>query len=332
MTKPQITIIGLGLIGGSIGLGLTASAKEIHIVGHDIDARQSRLARKKGAVHESKLNLIDACKDADLVIVATPILAIQETLELIGPHLNKGCVVTDTATLKEPVLAWAAETLPAGVSFVGGDPLLSPDVQPTELEPMQGLELARPDLFQKAFYFLCAPPETPPTAVKRVTDMTNLLQARPFFLDPAEHDGMRAAVEGLPMLTSLALMTELSDAPGWQEARKLADHLFRMTTVSLVRDAEIQREKVLLNAAYLVPRLDSLIKQLTQLREWITQKDAAALEEAFDRASTVRARWLTEQTDSDWQEGLSELGVGGTFGSLKSALGFGSRPQEPKEE
>ncbi|MCP4515874.1 MAG: prephenate dehydrogenase/arogenate dehydrogenase family protein, partial [Delftia sp.] len=112
MNKPCITIIGLGLIGGSIGLALQASGKAIHVVGHDIAPGVSRLAQKKGVVNKSNLNLPSACENADLLIIATPITASRETLADIKPHLKPGCVITDTAVLKGPVLAWAEEILP----------------------------------------------------------------------------------------------------------------------------------------------------------------------------------------------------------------------------
>lgn len=332
MTKPRITIIGLGLIGGSIGLGLMDSAKSVHIVGHDIDPRQSKLAKKKGAVNESTMNLFDACRDADLIIIATPITAIRETLELIGPDLKQGCVVTDTATLKAPVLAWAAETLPDGVSFVGGDPLLNPTAHSTDQMNLQGLEEARADLFERAFYFLCPPPEAHPTAVKRVTDMVNLIQGRPFYIDPVEHDGMRAAVDGLPLLASLALMQEAGAAPGWREARKVADHIFGMATASLTGDAATHRAQVLLNAAHLLPRLDALIHELGELREWIADKDAAVLEEAFEQAVSVRTRWLVDRAKAEWEEELGEISMPGALDGLGNMLGLGSRKPGPKEK
>lgn len=332
MTKPCVTIIGLGLIGGSIGLGLTAGAKTIHVVGHDIDSSRGRLAQKKGAVHESRMNLIDACQDADLVVLAIPITNIRETLELIAPHLKQGCVVTDTATLKQPVLAWAAEILPASVPFVGGDPLLKPNLQPEDLTPVQGIEQARADLFQDALYALCPVTETHPTAVKRVSDMINLLNARPFYVDPVEHDGMRAAVEGLPALTGLALMHQVSGSPGWQETRKLADHIFGMTTAPLADDAEAQRARLLLNADHLLPRVDAMIRELEQLREWIAAKNAPALEEVIDQALASRSRWLTDRAKGDWDEELAELGISGTLGSLGNMFGIGPGRRKPKEK
>jgi prephenate dehydrogenase len=330
MANPQITIIGLGLVGGSMGLALAASAMPLKIVGHDIDAGRGRLAKKMGAVNESRMNLIDACQDADLIIVATPLTAVRETLELIGPHLKHGCVVTDTATLKEPVLAWASEVLPAGVYFVGGDPVLSRSFHPDDTEGLPGIQQARSDLFQEAFYFLCAPAKASPAAVKRVSDMATLLGARPFFVDPIEHDGMRAAVEGLPMLVSLALMREVSDSPGWREARKIAGHDFGEATALLDREAAIQRTLILLNAPHLLPRLEALIREMAQLRDWITAEDGPALEQAFEQATSARARWLRDRQRSEWGEELGEMGISGTFDTLKGALGLGSR--NPKRE
>lgn len=332
MTQPRITIIGLGLIGGSIGLAIKASGKAIYVVGHDIDPGQNRLAQKKGAVDKSTMNLLNACQDADMVVIATPITAMRETLEVIGPHLKPGCVVTDTATLKEPVLAWAAETLPPNVSFIGGDPMLNPAAQPTDLMTPAGLEMARADLLQGAPYVLCAPVEATPTAVKRVADMVNLIQARPFYIDPVEHDGMRAAVEGLPTLVSLALMQRVSGSPGWREARKLADHVFGMATAPLEDDAATQRAKVLLNADRLLPHLDALIEELTRMRAWITTGDAAALEEAFDQATSVRNHWLIDRARAEWEQGIGEPTLPGASDAFGRLFGLGSRAPKNKEE
>lgn len=330
MAKPRITIIGLGLIGGSIGMALKASSDMIHVVGHDIDFGRSRLAQKMGAVDQSVVNLIDACQDAQLVIIAIPITAIRDTLEFIGPHLSQGCVVTDTATLKAPVLAWAAETLPDGISFVGGDPLLNPQARPEDLATLQGLEMARADLFEDALYALCPSPEAPPAAINRVTNVVNLIQARPFYVDPLEHDGMQAAVGGLPALIGLALMQEVGGSPGWREARKLADSVFGAVTAPLAGDAAEQRAQVLLNADNLLVRLDSMHRELARLREWVASQNAAALEQAFDQAASTRARWLADRATSSWEEQLGESGTAGTLGAFGRMFGSGRQRSREK--
>jgi prephenate dehydrogenase len=332
MAKPRVSIIGLGLIGGSIGLALRSGTQSVEIIGHDLDPGIGSLAQKKGAVDKSTVNLIGACEGADLVVIATPITAIRETLELIGPHLKQGCVVTDTATLKEPVLTWAAETLPRGVSFVGGDPLLNPSSKPEDLAAAQGFDAAHVDLFQDSLYVLCPAADTSPRAVKRVTDMITLLKARAFYVDAVEHDGMRAAVDGLPKLTGLALMQQASESSGWQEARKLADHVFGASTASLAGDAALRTSEALLNAGHLLPRIDALVRELTRLREWIALENADALQEAYDRADSVRTRWLLDRDEGAWEEELAELGIKGTLGSLGDMLGVGFRDRKPKDE
>lgn len=309
MTQPRITIIGLGLIGGSLGLALKAAVVDMHVVGHDADRDRSKRALKMGAVDTSTRNLSEACQDADLVVVTTPITAIRETLAAIGPHLKPGCVVTDTATLKEPVLTWAAETLPAGISFVGGAPTLNPAAQPDEMPSWDsglwaplGLESARADLFQDAPYVLCPLARATPAAVKHVTNMIDLIQARPFYVDPLEHDGMRATVEGLPALIGLALMQQAAGSPSWREARKLADRAFGMTTAPLDGDAAMHSTQTLLNAPQLVSCLDALLGELKLLRDRIQAQDAAMLEAAFEQAALVRSRWLTDRALAEWDQ------------------------------
>jgi prephenate dehydrogenase len=158
------------------------------------------------------------------------------------------------------------------------------------------------------------------------------LEATPFFVDPIEHDGMRAAVEGLPALTALALMQEVSDTPGWTEARKLADHVFSMATAALSGDVQVQRAQIMLNATHLLPRLDALIRELMRLRRWIAQEELDALDEALEQAAVARARWLSNRSRGDWKEELSDMGVTGTFGTLKGALGLGFRGRKPEED
>jgi prephenate dehydrogenase len=329
MNKPCITIIGLGLIGGSMGLALQASGKDMHVVGHDVDPGVSKLAQKTGAVDEGSINLPHACENADLLIIATPITAIRETLADIKLHLKPDCVVTDTAALKGTVLAWAEEILP-GVPFIGGIPVINPAAQPTSLLDPQGLASARADLFQNALYALCAPPQADPKAVKRVTDMVNLLGARPFYVDPAELDGIQAATKVLPALLNLALLQVLGQEPGWRKARKLADHVFGMATAPLAEQAAPQRAQAFLNAVHLLPRLDALVSELAQLGQWIREKDADALEQAFEQAASLRQHWLVDRARGEWEEEITELLLPGALDSLGNLIGL--RPPQPQEE
>ncbi len=109
MAKPRITIVGLGLIGNSIGLALTQGQRKFEVVGHDKDNKAAGQSRKIKAVDKTEWNLISACDGADLVILALPAIAIRDTMQALAHELKPGCVVMDTASVKAPVQRWADE-------------------------------------------------------------------------------------------------------------------------------------------------------------------------------------------------------------------------------
>jgi len=119
MDFKRVAIIGADCISVSIALGLKAQKEPPEIIGYDTDAVAADLARARGAFDQVERKPGRACRDADLVIVAVPLTRLRETLATIAPHLQPGCLVTDTAYLKAPVLRWAEELLPEGVFFAG---------------------------------------------------------------------------------------------------------------------------------------------------------------------------------------------------------------------
>ncbi len=127
MPKPRITIIGLGLIGASIGLALSREQRDFEIVGHDKSPAAAGQAKKLQAVDKTDWNLISACEGAGLVILALPLGAIRETMQALAGELAAGAVVLDTASVKAPVQAWADELLPPTVTFVGTHPIVAVD-------------------------------------------------------------------------------------------------------------------------------------------------------------------------------------------------------------
>src|SRR5688572_29072053 len=120
----KLAIIGLGLIGGSLGLAIKrAEPVNTHVVGYDKDPKVTAAALKAGAIQEAASSLAEAVKDANLVVVATPVIAVRRVFEEMAPHLSRTAVVTDTASTKANVLRWAREVLPTNVNFVGGHPM-----------------------------------------------------------------------------------------------------------------------------------------------------------------------------------------------------------------
>ena len=300
MPKPRITIVGLGLIGGSIGLALCQTGNDYEVVGHDREHTVASKARKRGAVSKTEWNLVSACEAADLIILATPVMAIKETLTAIAPYLKPGCLVTDTASIKGPVMAWAKEILPDTVNFVGGDPIVS---QETSIggSPPTGIEGARADLFQGGLYCLTPAPEAAPQAVQLATDLVHLLGARPFFLDAAEHDGLVAGVDHLPFVLATALLGTTIESPAWREMRKLAGDAFQSATHFSSGDAATYRDACLTNRENIVRWIDACLARLEELREVIAAQEAEKLEETFEEAMSVRDRWLIDKAEGRWE-------------------------------
>jgi len=300
MSKPRITIVGLGLIGGSIGLALRQTGNDYEVVGHDREHAVAGKARKLGAVSKTEWNLISACEEADLITIATPVMAIKETLTAIAPYLKPGCLVTDTASIKGPVMAWAKEILPETVNFVGGDPIISQEASIGGSLPT-GIEGARADLFQGGLYCLTPSPETSPQAVQLATDLVHLLGAKPFFLDAAEHDGLVAGVDHLPFVLSAALLETTIQSPAWREMRKLAGDVFQSATHFSSGDAATYRDACLINRENIVRWIDTCLAKLTELREIIAAQEAEKLEKTFEEAMSVRDRWLRDKAEGRWE-------------------------------
>lgn len=300
MSKPRITIVGLGLIGGSIGLALRQSGNGYEVVGHDREHAVAGQARKRGAVSKAEWNLISACEEADLIIIATPVMAIKETLTAIAPYLKPGCLITDTASIKGPVMAWAQEILPDTVHFVGGNPIISQEAN-AGASPPTGIEGARPDLFQGGLYCLIPLPEAAPQAVQLATDLVHLLGASPFFLDAAEHDGLVAGVDHLPFVLSAALLGTTVTSPAWREMRKLAGDAFQSATHFSSGDAATYRDACLTNGENIVRWIDACLAKLKELREVIAAQEAEKLEKTFEEDMSARDKWLRDKAEGRWE-------------------------------
>lgn len=313
MAKPKITLVGLGVIGKSIGQSLCAAGGQLEVVGHDRDPVAAREAQKLGAVQRVHWNLIEACREADIVILATPIHAIEDTLRAIAADLKPGCLVMDTANLKTPVMRWADELLPATVNFVGGDPILR---HPVRTEGMSAGVGGKPisQLLKDALFCLTPSAKASPEAIHLATDLVRLVEAVPLFIDAAEHDGLMAGVEQLPLALALILWQSVSAAASWREMRKLAGPLFDDATRVLSQDQAAIRDSLLLNRDNLIRMADGAIAAWRELREAINAGNVDDLEQMVQAASATHQAWLQDRQAGVWDKPLApEIPTGGGF-------------------
>lgn len=304
----RIAVIGLGLVGSSIGLALKKEGSGLEIVGHDKDHEAARRAHKNGCVDRTEWNLISACDGADLVVISTPLGGIRSTLTAIAGELKEGCVVTDTASLKVPVLEWARESLPATVPFVGGHPIAQ--------KPRVDGEPAA-DLFAGALYCLTPATNAPPAALQRASDLAEAIGAKPYYMDAAEHDGLVAVVEQVPLLLGLALLDVASLSPARREIARLSSADFGRAIEPLTGDAQKLSEVCALNGTNVARWLDSLLARLSTLREFVAGQEGESLQEAFARALEARVAWAraeSEGGETDYSNfGMARMMMGDMF-------------------
>lgn len=314
----RVAVIGVNSLSASIALKLKAQDAPPEVIGYDENAVAADLAHARDILDrvESKPGL--ACQDADLVIISLPPSAIREAFVAIAPHLQPGCLITDTARLKAPILRWAEEILPETVSFVGGHPVPNPAI--VGLDPLEGLDDARADLLREALYCFVTPSDASGLAIETCSEMARALEAHPFFIDAAEHDGLQAGVEGLLDVLTVALLQASLDTPGWREMRKFADHHFA-TATQAIDDAAERHVDTFLNRENIIHRLDLLIEALMHTRRLLARDDEEAWTEAFATAAEGRASWIKDRQRGMWvKDGTIDTqdmpGVGEQIGQM----------------
>jgi prephenate dehydrogenase len=281
----RVALIGLGLIGGSLGLALRQGRAAQEVLGFDLGRGVIDQARKAGAIDQGYTTLADAVRGAELVILATPVGAMRVLLRELSPLVGAGAVVTDVASTKEQVIAWAEEALPPGVFFLGGHPMAGKEVS--------GVQAADPALFRNCIYCLTPTTKTAPVALRKVSQLIEALGARRRLLDPVEHDRQVAQVSHLPFLAASALMHSVIEQRSWGEAALLASSGFRDTTRLSAGSPEMYRDICLTNQAAVLQALDDYMTMLQTYRAHIAKGDPQ-LDELFTEARQARQQWQVD--------------------------------------
>ena len=279
-----VTIIGLGLIGGSIGLALKQGKKPgWEIVGYSRRQETIANALSLGAIERGAASLKDAVKQAGFIIIATPVLAVKEIFSEIAPHLPSACIVTDTASTKVQVMRWAEEILPPTVDFIGGHPMTGRETY--------GIQAAEAELFRGCTYCLTSSKKASPKSIDTMIGMVKRLGAIPFFIDAREHDDLVAGVSHLPMLLSTALVSLTTKNSSWSEMSKLAASGYHDLTRLASGSPEVNAHICLSNKEAIVNWLDKFSQELERYRQLVAVGDKR-LEQAFTDANKARQEWL----------------------------------------
>ncbi|HEY8449004.1 MAG TPA: prephenate dehydrogenase [Bacillota bacterium] len=285
----RVAILGLGLIGTSLGLALHRLPQPPQVVGYDRDPAARTRAARRHAIDRATFTPEDAVAEADLVVLATPVRTIVPLVGEIAPHLRPGTVLTDTGSTKAAIVAAVAEQFPE-IAFVGGHPMAG--------RLTQGTDDADAALFDGTVYCLTPTAMTPEPAIARVVAFVQAVGARPHFLAPVEHDGLVAAVSHLPYLLATTLMASVAAQAGWQEMALLAAGSFRTMTRLVDADPTMYADICLTNREAIIRQVDHYIAALEAVRAAINAGDES-LREQFGAVRNTYQAWLRQRESGD---------------------------------
>ncbi|MBJ7901096.1 MAG: prephenate/arogenate dehydrogenase [Cyanobacteria bacterium RI_101] len=273
----KIGILGLGLIGGSLGLALRERGHWVMGVSRSQKTLETALAR--GAADRAGADL-ESLGEAEVIFLCTPLAQLLPSLKSLIPHLRPGAVVTDVGSVKTAITLEGEKLWP---NFVGGHPMAG--------TAEQGIEAAVPNLFDQAPYVLTPTERTAPKALTRLEDLIADLNVRVYRCSPEAHDQAVAWISHLPVMISAALIGACGGEPDpeiGRLAQTLASSGFRDTSRVGGGNPELGVMMAQYNQAALLKSLGIYQDQLAQLKSRIEQSDWAALEAFLQQTQTAR--------------------------------------------
>jgi prephenate dehydrogenase len=316
----NLTIVGLGMVGTSVGLALKAATSQIPIVGHDPEPMRVQRAKRLGAIDKSHWNLPAACEEADIVLLDLSLGEMEKTLLALREQLRDQALVIDTLSLKRPAMELAARILPPTVRFVGGH-IVSRAMPAGEGEPEAAL-------LRGATFYLVASEGASAEALDRASSLATALGAAPLFIGAEEHDGLVAAATQLPLLSAAALLDAVSGEAGWEDRAGAVGGEFAALAAALLDGAPDPAPLLLANRENALYWLDVYAQRLALLRQSLADQDQAALERALGQALKAGQRCLPRPKDL-----APEPGPKAEYGSWRDMfLGGLGRLRRPPEQ
>jgi len=277
----HVVIIGVGLIGGSLARALKAHDAVSQITGVARSQETLDLALRLGVIDNAENDPVQAMKDADMVILATPLSSIAPILVAIADYIPAHCVVTDVGSVKGSVAIAARQALGGKVDcFVPGHPIAGTE--------NAGVAASFAELFVDHRVILTPLAENTETDIKLVQAMWEVCGARVVRMSLEDHDAMLGATSHLPHLLAYSLVDFLSQQDRHEEIFANTAGGFRDFTRIAGSSPVMWRDICLANRDELIPLLKSMEQQLADYRELLEKSDGEQLEQAFRRAKTAR--------------------------------------------
>jgi prephenate dehydrogenase len=272
----QITVVGLGLLGGSIALVVLHTFAGVKIVGYSHRSVTRRKARRLAVADEISGDIRKSVSNADLVILATPIGTFEKIFGEISDALPNGCIVTDVGSTKVLPHSWAVKELPETVYYVGSHPIAGSE--------QRGIEFARDDLFERAVCILTTTTKTNHGAVRTLKKFWSRLGCCVKLMRPVEHDRILANVSHLPHIAAVSLMnaSSVKELPfagkGFMDMSRIASS-----------PTNIWADVLATNESNVIRSIDRITAELGKLKRAIKTGAKKQIEELLEAARSKRS-------------------------------------------
>jgi prephenate dehydrogenase len=280
----KITLVGVGLLGGSLGLALRRRKLAKEIAGYVRREASIAECERVGATDYATTDLLAAVSGADLIVLCTPLAQMKSLVRQMLPALKRSAIVTDVGSVKGSVVKDVEALIhKAGAHFVGSHPMAGGE--------KQGVLAARADLFECAICVVTPTRKTNPAALRKVETLWKDVGARLLRTTPDEHDALVSRSSHLPHLVAATLVNLVLDPKLPKEQTKLCATGFRDTTRIASGSPEMWRDIAMTNSKHLVRAVDGLVTELGKVRAALKRGDARAVARFFETAKQRRDNW-----------------------------------------
>lgn len=272
-----VSILGVGLIGGSLALALKEKKLVNKIIGYGRNEQRLKEALKLGII-DSYTTFLKEASEAELIVLATPVGLFEKIIIEMLDYLKKGTIIIDVGSVKESIVNTIETMLPIGVSFVGTHPIAGSD--------KTGFEYANKDLFKKAKVILTPTENTDKSALEKVSKLWQKIGAVVELMSPEQHDKIYALVSHLPHLISFCMVNTVAEMD--KNFIKYAGSGFKDTTRIAKSSPEIWRDILMMNDKNILQCLEIFAKNLEEIKKMLSKKDSEGVKTFIEKAKNLR--------------------------------------------
>lgn len=278
----QVTIVGVGLLGGSLARVAKLKGLTDKVVGFGRNQAKLEKAMSLEIIDAWETNLQAAVAEADLVVLCSPVSVMTPLVREMAPFLRPGCLVTDVGSVKKSLVGEIQALMPDGVYFVGSHPIAGGE--------KSGFEASKPDLFQDENCIVTPTPKTNPSALEKTKELWEQAGMKVITMDVEEHDLIFGAVSHLPHVIAYALMNTLGgiSTKNYDEITAFSGKGLKDITRIASSDPVMWRDICLSNKKPVLSLIDKFQGTLQQVRNLIEKEDGQLLEQTFETAKKYR--------------------------------------------